>query len=63
MILTAVVLAVYRRLILDELASFVDMPDSVSGDYEALSEMIGLCGSRCNFYIITVRRLGGLWIA
>jgi hypothetical protein len=36
---------VYRPVTLDELASFVDMPDGVSGDYEALSEIIGLCGS------------------
>ena len=41
----AVVSAVYRPVTLDELASFVDMPDGVSGDYEALSEIIGLCGS------------------
>jgi hypothetical protein len=50
----AVVSAVYRPVTLDELASFVD---SVSGDYEALSEIIGLGGSRCNFYIIIVRRI------
>jgi hypothetical protein len=41
----AVVSAVYRSLTLDELATFVDMPDGVSGDYEALSEVVGLCGS------------------
>ncbi len=41
----AVVLAVYRPVTLDELAAFVDMPDGVSGDYKALSEIIGLCGS------------------
>ena len=41
----AVVSAVYRPVTLDELASFVDMPDGVSGDYETLSEIIGLCGS------------------
>ena len=41
----AVVSTVYRPVTLDELASFVDMPDGVSGDYEALSEIIGLCGS------------------
>ena len=41
----AVVSTVYRPVTLDELASFVDMPDNVSGDYEALSEIIQLCGS------------------
>jgi hypothetical protein len=41
----AAVSAVYRPLTLDELASVVDMPDGVAGDYEALSEIIGLCGS------------------
>jgi hypothetical protein len=41
----AVVSVVYRPVTLDELASFVDMPDGVSGDYETLSEIIGLCGS------------------
>ena len=41
----AVVSVVYRPIILDELASFVDMPPRSSGDYEALAEIIGLCGS------------------
>jgi hypothetical protein len=41
----AVVLAVYQPITLEELASVVDMPDGVSGDYEALAEIIGLCGS------------------
>jgi hypothetical protein len=41
----AVVSAVYRPVTLDELACFVEMPDGVSGNYEALSEIIGLCGS------------------
>jgi hypothetical protein len=41
----ALVSAVYRPITLDELASFVDMPNGVSGEYEALSEIIGLCGS------------------
>jgi len=41
----AVVSTVYRPVTLDELASFVDMPDDVSNDYEALSEIVGLCGS------------------
>ncbi|OCK86209.1 hypothetical protein K432DRAFT_399650, partial [Lepidopterella palustris CBS 459.81] len=41
----AVISAVYRPVTLDELASFVDMPDGVSGNDEALSEIIGLCGS------------------
>jgi hypothetical protein len=41
----AVVSVVYRPITLDELASFVDMPPRSSGDYEALAEIIGLCGS------------------
>ena len=41
----AVVSAVYRPISLDELSSLVDMPDGVAGEYEALSEIIGLCGS------------------
>jgi hypothetical protein len=40
----AVVSVVYRPITLDELASFIDMPDSVSDD-ESLTEIIGLCGS------------------
>ncbi len=40
----AVASAVYRPLTLDELASYVDLPE-VSDDYEALKEIIGLCGS------------------
>jgi hypothetical protein len=47
----AIVSAVYRPLTLDELGFFVDMPHGVSGDYEALSEIIGLCGS-----FITLRK-------
>ena len=41
----AVVSAVYRPVTLNELTSLVEMPYSVAGDYEALSEIIGLCGS------------------
>ncbi|TGO17002.1 hypothetical protein BPAE_0455g00010 [Botrytis paeoniae] len=41
----AVVSAVYRPITLDELTTFVDMPNGVADDYEALSEIIGLCGS------------------
>ncbi|PQE16116.1 hypothetical protein CJF30_00011140 [Rutstroemia sp. NJR-2017a BBW] len=41
----AVVSTVYRPITLDELVAFVDMPEGVAGDYEALSEIIGLCGS------------------
>jgi len=41
----AIVSAVYRPITLDELDFFVDMPNEVSGEYEALSEIIGLCGS------------------
>ncbi|KAK6600595.1 vegetative incompatibility protein het-e-1 [Botrytis cinerea] len=41
----AVVSAVYRPVTLDELVALVDMPDGVASDYEALSEIIGFCGS------------------
>jgi hypothetical protein len=41
----AVVSTVFRPITLDELVAFVDMPDGVVSDYEALSEIIGLCGS------------------
>ena len=41
----AVISAVYRPVTLDELASFVDMPDGVAGESEALPEIIGFCGS------------------
>jgi hypothetical protein len=41
----AVVSAVYRPITLDELAAFVDMPNGVAGEYEALSEIIWDCGS------------------
>ncbi|CZR63606.1 related to vegetatible incompatibility protein HET-E-1 [Phialocephala subalpina] len=41
----AVVSVVYRPITLEELASFIDMPDGVSDDYESLAEIIGLCGS------------------
>jgi len=41
----AVISAVYRPITLDELESLVDMPDGVAGQYKALSEIIGLCGS------------------
>ncbi|KAK8900841.1 hypothetical protein QC760_010605 [Botrytis cinerea] len=41
----AVVSAVYRPITLDELITFVNMPDGVADDYEALSEIIGHCGS------------------
>jgi hypothetical protein len=41
----AVALTVYRPVTLDELAVFVNMPNGVSSDDEALSDIIGLCGS------------------
>ncbi|KAH8587516.1 NACHT domain-containing protein [Bisporella sp. PMI_857] len=41
----AVVAAVYWPITLDELSSFIDMPDGIVGEYEALSEIIELCGS------------------
>jgi hypothetical protein len=41
----AVVSVVCRPITLDELLSFVDMPDSVSRNNQALVDIIGLCGS------------------
>ncbi|KAF2814949.1 uncharacterized protein BDZ99DRAFT_434927 [Mytilinidion resinicola] len=41
----AVVSAVYRPITLDELASFVNMPDGVANEHQVLSEIISLCGS------------------
>jgi DNA replication protein DnaC len=41
----AVASVVYRPITLDELDSFVDMPPRSSGNYKALAEIIGLCGS------------------
>ena len=41
----AVILVVHRPITLDELPSFVDMPPRSSGNYKALAETIGHCGS------------------
>ncbi|KAK4153208.1 hypothetical protein C8A00DRAFT_43834 [Chaetomidium leptoderma] len=41
----AIVSVVYRPITLDELTALVDALDGVSGDYEALAEIVGLCGS------------------
>ena len=41
----AVVSVVYRPITLDELTALVDIPASVSGNYRALAEIVGLCGS------------------
>lgn len=41
----AVVSVVRRPITLDELAALVDMPAGVHGNYEALAEIIALCGS------------------
>jgi hypothetical protein len=38
-------LALYRPITLDELGTLMEMPNGVTGNYEALSEIIGLCGS------------------
>jgi len=40
-----VISVVYRPITLDEVAAFVDVPARVSGNYEALVEIVGLCGS------------------
>jgi len=42
----AVVSAVYRPVLLNELPLLIDLPDGVaSDDYKALSDIVGLCGS------------------
>ncbi len=41
----AIVSVVYRPITLDELTALVDALDGVSGDYEALAEIVELCGS------------------
>jgi hypothetical protein len=41
----AVVSAVYRPIALDELSSLVHIPNGIAGEYDALSEIIGFCGS------------------
>jgi len=41
----AVVSVIKRPITLDELPSFVDMPPRTSGNYKALAEIIGHCGS------------------
>ncbi|KAK3934300.1 putative vegetative incompatibility protein [Diplogelasinospora grovesii] len=41
----AVVSLVYRPITLDELPSLVDMPSQSSGNFKALVEIVGLCGS------------------
>ncbi|KAJ6118775.1 hypothetical protein N7471_013395 [Penicillium samsonianum] len=41
----AVMSIVYRPIAFDELASLVELPDDLSSDSEALSEIIAICGS------------------
>jgi hypothetical protein len=41
----AAVSTMHRPVTLDELAPIVELPDGIAGEYEALSEIIGLCGS------------------
>ncbi|KAK3934862.1 hypothetical protein QBC46DRAFT_425470 [Diplogelasinospora grovesii] len=41
----AIVSVVYRPITLDDLTVLVDTLDGVSGDYEALADIVGLCGS------------------
>ncbi|KAL2195022.1 NACHT domain-containing protein, partial [Corynascus similis CBS 632.67] len=41
----AIVSSVYRPITLDELVALVDTLDDISGDYKALEDIVGLCGS------------------
>jgi hypothetical protein len=43
--LLSVTTAVFRPITLDELASCIDLPEEVVGDYKALAEIVGHCGS------------------
>ncbi|KAJ5111290.1 hypothetical protein N7532_001825 [Penicillium argentinense] len=43
--LLGVVTTVYRPIMLDELASCINLPEGVADDHESLEEIIGLCGS------------------
>jgi hypothetical protein len=54
MSILAVVSTVYRPIIVDELVSFVNMPNGVDSDYEALAEIIGYCRS---FLVIRERTI------
>jgi hypothetical protein len=41
----AVMSTVYRPVAFDELPSVIELPDGISDDHEALSEIIAICGS------------------
>ncbi|CAG8887462.1 unnamed protein product [Penicillium egyptiacum] len=41
----AVMSIVYRPIVFDELVSLIELPDDLSSDFEALSEIIAICGS------------------
>jgi hypothetical protein len=41
----AVMSILYRPIALHELASLVELPNDLSDDFEALSEIIAICGS------------------
>ncbi|KAK3353868.1 WD40-repeat-containing domain protein [Lasiosphaeria hispida] len=41
----AVISITYRPITIQELASFVDIPEGISDDLEFLTEIVGLCGS------------------
>ncbi|KAL2194676.1 NACHT domain-containing protein, partial [Corynascus similis CBS 632.67] len=41
----AIVSSIYRPITLDELVALVDTLDDISGDYKALADIVGLCGS------------------
>ncbi len=47
----AIVLVVHRPITLEELAALVETLDGVSGDFNALAEVVELCGS-----FLTLRR-------
>lgn len=41
----AIILTVYRPITLDELPALVEIPSNLSDDYNALLEIIAICGS------------------
>ncbi|RDW75234.1 hypothetical protein BP6252_06376 [Coleophoma cylindrospora] len=54
MSILAVASTVYRPITVDELVTFVNMPNGVDGEYEALAEIIGYCRS---FLVIRERTI------
>ncbi|KAJ5456081.1 uncharacterized protein N7458_004345 [Penicillium daleae] len=50
----AIMSIVYRPIALDELSPLIEFPDDISDNYEALSEIIAICGSFLSFHEGTI---------